>query len=110
MLEVVVNGETMIKFESNTRSPGHERKFLDSMDLDMDEGFELEGGFIKSPDTMHRAKYVSMSLILALQANNEEMAKTMCAYLAHRLPDLKQVRAIDNGNDVEMDLLFTEIN
>jgi hypothetical protein len=80
------------------------------MDLDMDEGFEIEGEQISSPDTMQRAKYVAMSMIMALQAGNEDMAKTMCAYLAHRLPDLKQVRAIDNGTEVEMDLLFTELN
>ena len=110
MLEVVVNGETVLTFDSNTRFPGHQRQFLDSMDLDMDEGFELEGEQISSPDTMQRAKYVAMSLFVALQANNEEMANTMSAYLAHRLPDLKQVRAIDNGNEVEMDLLFTEPN
>ena len=110
MLEVVVNGETVLTFDHNSRFPGHERQFLDSMDLDMDEGFELEGEQISSPDVMQRAKYVAMSLIVGLQANNKEMATTMCAYLAHRLPDLKQVRAIDNGTEVEMDLLFTEPN
>jgi hypothetical protein len=80
------------------------------MDLDMDEGFELEGEPVSSPDIMQRAKYVAMSLIVALHANNEQMATTMCAYLASRLPELKQVRAIDNGTEVEMDLLFTEPN
>jgi hypothetical protein len=110
VLEVVVNGENVLTFDRNTRYPGHQRQFLDSMDLDMDEGFELEGEKISSPDTMQRAKYVAMSLIVALHANNEEMATTMCAYLANRLPDLKQVRAIDNGTEVEMDLLFTQPN
>lgn len=110
MLEVVINGETVLTFGNNTRFPGHLRQFLDSMDLDMDEGFELEGEQITSPDTIQRAKYVAMSLIVALQADNKEMANSMCAYLAHRLPDLKQVRAIENGSEVEMDLLFTEPN
>lgn len=110
MLEIVVNGETVMTFDSNSRFPGQQRRFLDSMDLDMDEGFELEGEHVSSPDTMQRAKYVAMSLFVALQANNEKMANSMGAYLVKRLPDLKQVRAIDSGNEVEMDLLFTELN
>ncbi|MGD8526969.1 MAG: hypothetical protein PVJ63_12020, partial [Thioalkalispiraceae bacterium] len=77
MLEVVVNGNTVIKYDRNTRLPGHQRQFLDSMDLDMDEGFEIEGEQISSPDTMQRAKYVAMSMIMALHVGNEDMAKTM---------------------------------
>ena len=110
MLEVVVNGETVLSFDRNSRAPGHQRQFLETMDLDMDEGIEMAGEQIASPDDMQRAKYVSMSLIVALQGNNKEMAMTMCAYLAKRIPDLKQVRAIENGDDVDMDLLFTEPN
>lgn len=110
MLEIVVNGETVLSFDPNTRYPGHQRQFMDTMDLDMDEGFELEGVHISSPDNIQRAKYVAMSLFVALQKNNKEMANSMGAYLVNRLPDLKQVRAIDSGNEVEMDLLFTELN
>ena len=64
MLEVVVNGETVLSFDHNSRAPGHQRQFLDSMDLDMDEGIEMGGEQIASPDDMQRAKYVSMSSIL----------------------------------------------
>lgn len=109
MLEIVVNGEIVMSFD-NRRFTGHQRQFLDTMDLDMDEGIELEGQQVLKPDDIQRAKYVAMSLILAVQENNTEMAKAMCAYLVHRQPGLKQVRAIDNGMDVEMDLLYTELN
>ena len=110
MLNIIINGETVASFDTNTRYPGVQRRFLDTMDLDMDQGFELDEQFIKKPDEMERAKYVAMSLIVALQNNNNEMVNAMGAYLANRLPDLKQVRATDSGNDVEMDLLFTELN
>lgn len=110
MLDIVINGETVVSFDANTRYPGHQRQFLDTMDLDMDEGFELGGQFLNKPDRMERAKYVAMGLIVALQNKNNEMVNAMGAYLVNRLPDLKQVRATDCGNDVEMDLLFTELN
>lgn len=74
----------------------------------MDEGIELDGKYIKDPDNMQRARYVAMSLVLAVQAGNAGMVNAMCAYLVHRLPDLKQVRAIEKDIEVEMDLLFTE--
>ncbi|MEJ2141578.1 MAG: hypothetical protein P8Y24_04365 [Gammaproteobacteria bacterium] len=108
MLEVVINEETVLSFNA-VRFPGHQRQFLDKMDLDMDDGIEVDGQHIKEPDNMQRATYVAMSLILAVQAGNTEMANAMCAYLVHRLPDLKQVRAIENGIEVEMDLLFTKV-
>ena len=110
MLEVVINGETVLSFDDATRFPGHQRQFMDTMDLDMDEGIQLEGYFIEKPDEIERAKYVAMNLILAVQAKNDEMTKAMCAYLVKRQPDLKQVRAIENGDSVEMDLMYKEMN
>ena len=109
MLEIVINGETVLSFDKN-RFPGHQRQFLDTMDLDMDEGIELGNEKVTQPDEMQRAKYVAMSLILALLEGNNEMATAMCAYLVHRQPELKQVRANENGVDIDLDLLFTEMN
>lgn len=106
MLEVVINNEMVMTFDTN-RFPGHQRQFLDIMDMGMDEGIKLDGEQINKPDDIQRAKYVAMNLILALQEGNNNMANAMCVYLAHRQPGLKQVRAIDNGVDVELDLLYT---
>ena len=110
MLEIVINGETVLSLDSAMRFPGHQRQFMDTMDLDMDEGIELEGHFIEKPDEIDRAKYVAMNLVLAVQAKNDEMTNAMCAYLVKRQPDLKQVRANENGDSVEMDLIYKEMN
>lgn len=110
MLDVILNEKIVLSLDSNTRFPGHQRQFLDTMDLDMDEGFELEGQFIKKPDEIQRAKYVAMKMIMAVQAENVELANAMCAYLVQRQPGLKQVRAIDNGDSVGMDMIYTEMN
>ena len=109
MLEIVINGETVITFDKK-RLPGHQRQFLDAMDLDMDEGIELAGEYIAEPDELQRAKYVAMSLFMAINSENADMANAMCAYLVYRQPELKQVRVIENGMDIELDLLYTEIN
>lgn len=109
MLEVIINGETVFTFERN-RLPGHQRQFLDTMDLDMEKGIELNGLSIKEPESKQRARYVAMNLIMAIQGGNTEMASAMCAYLVQRQPELKQIRAIDNGIEVEMELLFREVN
>ena len=110
MLEVTINGKIVLSLDSNTRFPGHQRQFLDTMDLDMDEGFELEGDFIENPDEIQRAKYVAMNMIMAVQAENVELSNAMCAYLVQRQPGLKQVRASYKDDSVEMDMIYTEMN
>jgi hypothetical protein len=59
---VYINGTKILDYDINTRQPGKQRQFLDAMDLDMDEGIELNGEMIDSPNQMQRANYVAMSL------------------------------------------------
>jgi energy-converting hydrogenase Eha subunit B len=80
------------------------------MELDMDGGFELNGEMIASPDKSQRASYVAMSLLYGIETENNDMVSIACAYLANRLPDLKQIRAIEKGQDVTLDFIFDEIN
>ncbi len=109
-LRVVLNGTPVFEYEKNTRQPGKQREILDNMDLDMDEGIEIDGEIIHSPDKMQRAQYVAMSLLYGIQVNSEGLISATCGYLATRLPDLKQVRAVEKGEEVTMDLIFSEEN
>ncbi len=110
MLSIYINGKKVLDYEKNKRQPGKQRQFLDNMDLDMDEGIEINGEMISSPDKMQRANYVAMSLLYGIQTNSEGMIKATCAYLARRLPELKQIRAIEEGEEITMDLIFDEVN
>ena len=109
-LFVYINGEKALDYEKNTRQPGVQRRFLDSMDHDMDEGIEINGELIESPDKIQRANYVAINLIYGIKQNSEGMISATCGYLTNRLPDLKQIRAVEHGKEVTMELLFNNVN
>ena len=109
-LRVILNGNEVHEYEQNTRYPGKQREYFDNMDLDMDEGVEIDGELINSPDKMQRAQYVAMSLLYGIQMKSEGLVSAACGYLVTRLPDLKQIRAVEEGEAVTMDLIFDEEN
>ncbi len=109
-LRVVLNGSEIYEYAKNTRHPGKQREFLDNMDLDMDAGIEIDGEVISSPDMMQRAQYVAMSLLYGIQMKSDGLISAACGYLVTRLPDLKQIRAVEEGDEVTMDLIFDEEN
>ncbi len=107
-LIITLNGEAVIEYDRNKRLPGHQRQFLDKMDLDMARGFDLGGEFVAKADTRQRAKFVAMTLIQAIVNENDGLIAASCAYLANRLPELKQVKAVAKGEQFDLDLVFTE--
>jgi len=110
MLSIYVNGKKVLDYEKNARQPGKQRQFLDNMDLDMDEGIEINGEMIPSPDKMQRANYVAMSLLYGIEKNSDGMISATCGYLVNRLPELKQIRSVEEGDEITMDLIFNEVN
>jgi len=109
-LSVYLNGTKVLDYDKNTRQPGKQRQFLDGMDLDMDEGIELNGEIVDSPNKMQRANYVAMSLLYGIEKNSEGMISATSGYLANRFPELKQIRSIEHGDEITMDLIFNEVN
>ena len=107
-LIISLNGTSAIEYDRSVRLPGHQRQYLDKMDADMDPGIELGGEFIAEPDQMQRAQFVAMYMVQALIDEQDAMIAASCAYLANRLPDLKQVRAEEKNDLIEFDLVFNE--
>lgn len=105
-LVVVVNGQAVIEYDRSKRLPGHQRQFLDKMDQDMDQGVEIAGERVMNPAPDVRAKYVAIHLINAIVNEDDGMIAAMCAYLASRFPDLKQVKALEYKDEFSFDLVF----
>ena len=106
-LVIVVNDQPVIEYDRNTRLPGHQRQFLDKMDHDMDAGVDMNGEHFEQPDLKVRAQFIAMHLVQSILNDNEAMIAAMSAYLATRIPDLKQVKATERGDDISFDLVFT---
>ena len=109
-LSIYINGEIILQYDKNTRHPGKQRQFMDNMDLDMDEGIEINGQVISSPDNMQRANYVAMNLLHGIEIKNDGLISATCAYIVNRYPELKQIRSIEKGDEITMDLIFSEVN
>lgn len=108
VLTVVMNGQAVIEYDRNKLLASRQRLFLDHMDRDMDSGFSLDGRQENSPDLLTRARFVATSLAEALETENDSVAAATCAYLALRLPDLKQVRADRKDGQMHIDLVFDQ--
>lgn len=108
LLTVVLNGQAVIEYDRRKPLASRQRLFLDHMDRDMDSGFSLDGRQEASPDLLTRARFVATSLVEALEAANDSVAAATCAYLALRLPELKQVRADRKDGQLHIDLVFDQ--
>lgn len=106
MLTVVINGEAVIEYDRRKPLDPRQQMFLDRMDRDMDSGVNLDGHLESSPDSLARARFMANSLIEALGAQNDGAAAATCAYLALRLPELKQIRADMKDGQMHIDLIF----
>jgi len=106
LLVVVINGQSALEYDRRKPLPVRQQQFLDRMDQDMDAGITLEGQRIAQPDPMMRARFVANHLVPAAEGGDESLAAASCAYLAVRLPELKQVRADSVNGTVHIDLVF----
>ncbi len=107
-LVIFINGQSIIEYDRNTRLPGHQRQFLDKMDIDMDAGINISGERVVKPDLKVRAQYIAMQLVNSILKENDAMIAATCAYLATRIPDLKQVQAVEQEENISFDLVFTD--
>jgi len=105
-LVVVLDGVSQLEYVRATALVPAQQDYLDRLDQKMDAGIELAGLHIQQPDALQRAQFIAVQLVQAVQAGNEAQAAVTCAYLANRIPDLKQVRATTRAGLLSFDLVF----
>lgn len=105
-LVIVLNGESQLEYHRDKVLPEAQRAYLDRLDRDMGRGIEIGATRFDDPDLIQRAQFMAINLIQAVRDGNEAIAAASCAYLADRLPDLKQVRAVDKDGQTGIDLIF----
>ena len=108
-LVVRVNGEVMLEYDRGQSLPAAQQACLDKMDQKMNAGITYNGQHYASPDKLQCAQFVTMNLIQALGADDERGMAAMCAWLATRLPDLKQVQAVLQNESFTAELIFDKV-
>ncbi|MCW9014857.1 MAG: hypothetical protein OQL06_13885 [Gammaproteobacteria bacterium] len=97
-LVAVINGESTLEYDRSVDLPANQRAYLDKMDEKMDTGIPHGQGNIFAPQMEQKAQFVADQLVMAIKADNEGLIAASMAYLASRLPDLKQVTAEEQVN------------
>lgn len=107
-MQIFLNGNPEIEYDRAKSLTERQLEYLDKMDKEMAAGFQLGGERIDNPDLLQQAQFVASYLAQALFSNNDQMIVASCAWLALRLPDMKQVKLVQEDDQVSIDLVFNE--
>ena len=106
MLHIIINDTVLLEYDRNKPIPEEQSKYLDKMDTKMQGGIILGKDRIEAPNTLQRAQYIANSLISALFEEDYNLGIAMCTYLAQRIPDLQQVKAAGEKNEISVEFIF----
>jgi xanthine dehydrogenase iron-sulfur cluster and FAD-binding subunit A len=118
IMAVTLNGVAQLEYNRNRALPPQQELYLDKMDQKMDDGIFVGDATIPNPDINQRAQFVAGNLAHAILSDDEAMCSALTAYLASRLPELKQVKITNNKTEnntadeasdaVSIELVFDE--
>ncbi len=106
LLVVQVNGSPILEYDRAKTLTNSQRHSLKLMEEKFHDGIELNGEEIAQPSLEQRIEFVAANLISAVLEDEEVVAAASCAYIAHALPDLKQIRAVEKNAEVSIELIF----
>ena len=106
ILAVVINDQLTLQYDRSKELPEHQQQYLQRLDEKFSQGIELQGEKLDKPDIQQRARYMSLSLMEGIMYQEDDKAAVSMAWLATRLPDLKQIKAIVDDKGTQFDLIF----
>ena len=106
VLIVQVNGTPMLEYDRNQVLSPKQHESLAMLEEKLDQGVLLNEQFIPFPDLGQRVEFMTANLISALLEDDDGIAAASCAYLAKVLPELKQIRSIEQQGTVSIELIF----
>jgi len=105
-LVIVVNDQPMMQYDRDKELPEKQQYYLQTLDKKFDQGIELQSEKIDYPDMEQRAKFMALSLMEGIMYKEDNKAAASMSWLATRLPDLKQVKAIVDQDGTHFELVF----
>jgi len=106
ILVAVVNGESEIEYDRSKPLAEQQLSYLQKMDEKMDMGIPSGQGNIFAPDQEQKAQFVADQLMLAIKTDDEQLISASMAYLATRLPELKQVASKEKDGQQQITLVY----
>jgi hypothetical protein len=106
LLVVQVNGTPMLEYDRTKVLSDVQKKSLSLMEEKLSQGLTLGNEYVSNPSLEQRIEFVAGNLISATLNDEEVLAAASCAYIAHALPKLKQIKALENNGEVSIELIF----
>lgn len=106
ILVAVVDGDSVIEYDRDKPLAEQQQTYLNKMDEKMDMGIPSGQGNVFAPDQDQKAQFVASQLILAIETDDEQLIAASMAYLALRLPELKQVSAKEKDGEKQISLIY----
>ena len=107
-MAVLINGIAQLEYDRDKALTDYQLTYLGKMDEKMDEGIDIDGEVIESPELNQKIQFVTANMLSAIKSDNEGMTSALCTYIATRLPDLKQIKVTDKEDEMTIDMVFDE--
>lgn len=105
-LVVQVNGTPMLEYDREKTLTATQQQSLNLMEEKLSQGLSLGNEQVTNPSLEQRIEFIAANLISAVLNDEEVLAAASCAYIAHALPELKQIKALEKNGDVSIELIF----
>lgn len=79
--------------------------FFNSIDRDMDKGWQMSRDWVDKPDQEQRCQIVGDKMLTAMHNNNEKLMVLLSAYVLERVPGVTELRIDTNGEMLETELV-----
>jgi hypothetical protein len=106
ILAIVVNDQLTLQYDRDKPLAERHQQYLDRLDAKFDQGIELQGEHLPNPDIEQRSKFMALSLMEGIMYQEDDKAAASMAWLATRLPDLKQLVAVVDEEGTQFELIF----
>ena len=102
---VQVNGKVVLEYDRCKLLNKRQKEDLARIDAKLSQDNSAKECL--DPNPLESTKLVTCALIKALQTDNEQVAAASCAWLANRIPELRQVKAeIEDAEHISIELVF----
>ena len=108
LLIVQVNGTPMLEYDREKSLSVAQEESLKLMEEKLSQGFNLGDQLISQPKLEQKIEFVTANLISAILTDDEVLAAASCAYVAHALPELKQIKELENNGEISIELVFDQ--
>ena len=107
-LAIVVNQELVLEYDRNHPLDDRQKSSLNNIEAKLDLGIRVDDQFIAQPTVRDRATFIANQLLHAYLNDDDPKIAICCAYLASRLPELKQIRSTHHPDRISIQLVFDQ--